>query len=613
MVATCMRRRLVRKAARIRLRSEIFVLTAVICILQALLVGLAIWRIDTKALFEREKGNLTQLLNVVNHDIESRVESVNSIALDVVINSEIKSRLNRDTPLEAGRAKIAVNSILSKKVISASDDLLDLSIIDLRNNTYSTRAMYFLPPAFRLEESEVFKRAAEWNGALVWLEGNSIIERYSGDTIFPNTPMGGLRAAAVIKDYTRSEVLGLLMVSVKDDFFSGIDYSDSKLESVGMYMVCPDGGLVLPVAGTARELHRDIVARVDRERESDAFIMPDPEKTVVSYLRNEAMGWTLVSTTPSASINRSFSYIIKTLVAALALSLFASILVSWLSTELITRGIGDLAEKMRLVEQGDFDVQVNSLRRDEIGWLSRVFDQMVQHIKRLIERTYKLQLLTQEAEFRALQSQINPHFLYNALDMINWRLLAAGQDEISKSVVGLGMILQYSMSAEAVVTLEQELQNVEDYLTLRKSNNDPEFESTVEVEGGRDVRLPKLTLQPLVENAIVHGFGRRRSGNELAIRAFPLADGMYRIEVRDNGIGMDADTLAAILSNDRAAGGRRREARMHIGMKNVDERLKYMYGPSCGLSVASEFGAGTTVSVTVPADGVNAREAGDEP
>jgi two-component system sensor histidine kinase YesM len=598
------------RAVRTRLRSEIFVLTAIVCVLQALVVALAVWRMDSRALFESEEENLAQLLNVVNQDIESRVEAVNSIALDVVISSEIKSNLNYENPLEIGRAKSAVNSILSKKIISASDDLLDLSIIDFRNNTYSTRATHFLPPDFRLDDTDVFEAASSANGALVWLEGNSIIERFSGDSIFPSNPLGGLRAAAVIKDYTRARDLGLLMVSVKDDFFSGINYSNRKLESVGMYMVSPDGGMVLPVAGSQGKLGADIVARIAGAQAGDAFVMPDSDKTLVSSIRNEAMGWTLVSVTASANVNRSFSFVIRTLIAALAFSLCASLLVSWLSTKVITRGISDLAEKMRLVEQGDFDVRVNSNRRDEIGWLSNVFDQMVFHIKQLIERTYKQQLLTQQAEFRALQSQINPHFLDNTLDMINWRLLASGQEDISKSVVGLGMILQYSMSAEAVVTLEQEMQNVEDYLTLRKSNNDPDFASSAQVEGGRDVRLPKLTLQPLVENSIVHGFGRRRSGNELSIRARPGADGTYSIEIRDNGIGMDEDALSAIFSAGREAGGERPGAHMHIGMKNVDERLKYMYGASCGLSISSEFGFGTTVTVTVPANGIQAIDAG---
>jgi len=266
-------------------------------------------------------------------------------------------------------------------------------------------------------------------------------------------------------------------------------------------------------------------------------------------------------------------------------------------------GIDDLSKTMKLVEQGNFDVQINSKRRDELGGLSRVFDRMVRNIKELIDKTYKQQLLTQEAEFKALQAQINPHFLYNTLDMINWRLLANGQDEISRSVVELGMILQYSMSAKAVVSLQEELQNVENYLALRKSNRDPDFLYSISQECGEHVQLPKLTLQPLVENAILHGFGQRHSGNELKVRAFPVTGNSYRVEIMDNGVGMDDETLKSAFAERPQQNEKTEPTKMHIGIRNVDERIKHRYGSSFGISITSQYGSGTTVSVLVPEDG----------
>lgn len=588
---------------RAHLKNEIFFLITLVCILQAAIIGFVTWHIYTRQLFDREKENLTQLLNVVNQDLDSRIESVNSIALDIVINNEIKSNLNKKNPLEVGRAKNIVNSILSKKFLSASNDLVDLSIIDLQNNTYSTRATYFLPPDFRLQDTDVFKIAETYNGALVWLNDNSIIDHYGGDSIFPSSHLEGLRAAALVKDYTQGKILGLLMVSVKEDFFSGIDYSNSKLKSVNMYMVSPNAQTILPVAGSSGTLSGDIIPHIDATKERDTIIMADSEKTLVSYIQNVAMGWALVSTIASANINRSFSYIIRTLIITIILSICLSILISWLFTSIMMSGIDDLSRTMKLVEQGNFDVQINSKRRDELGSLSRVFDQMMRNIKDLINKTYKQQLLTQEAEFKALQAQINPHFLYNTLDMINWRLLANGQDDISKSVVELGMILQYSMSAKAVVSLQEELQNVENYLALRKANRDPDFLYSISQEGGEHVQLPKLTLQPLVENAILHGFGQRRFGNELQIIAFPSGENNYCIEIVDNGMGMDDEMINAIFEEKPQQNGISTPPKMHIGIKNVDERIKHRYGLSFGISISSQYGLGTKVSILVPADG----------
>lgn len=585
------------------LKNEIFFLITLVCILQAAIIGFVTWRIYARQLFDREKENLIQLLNVVNQDLDSRIEAVNSIALDIVISSEIKSNLNKENSLEVGRAKNIVNSILSKKFLSASNVLIDLSIIDMRNNTYSTRATYLLPSDFHLQDTDVFKIAETYNGALCWLDSNSIIDRYGGDSIFHSNHMEGLRAAALIKDYTQGQILGLLMVSLKEDSFSAIDYSNSKLKSVNMYMVSPTTRTILPVAGSSSTLNRDITSRIDTTKERDTIIMSDSDKTLVSYVKNTAMGWTLVSTIASANIARSFSYIIRTLIATIILSICSSILISWLSASLMMSGIDDLSKTMKLVEQGNFDVQINSKRRDELGSLSRVFDQMVHNIKGLIDKTYKQQLLTQEAEFKALQAQINPHFLYNTLDMINWRLLANGQDEISKSIVELGMILQYSMSAKAVVSLQEELQNVENYLALRKSNRDPDFLYSISQEGGEHVQLPKLTLQPLVENAILHGFGQRHSENELNVRAFPVTGHNYRIEIMDNGVGMDDVMLREALTEKQERNEKVDPPKMHIGIKNVDERIKHRYGSSFGISIISHYGFGTTVSILVPEDG----------
>lgn len=597
---------------RSNLRIEVFILISLVCSIQSLIIGVVIWSFDSKTMFDSEKENLAQLMNVVNQDIESRVEAVNSIALDIAINGEIRGSLNKTDPLEIGRAKSLVNANLSKKIIAASHGLLDLSVIDLRNNTYSTRATYFLPPDFKLGETQVFQRAEAANGALVWLNDNSIIDRYSGDSIFPSDHMGGIRAVAVIKDYNRGETLGLLMVSVKENFFSSINYSNNRLQKISIYLLSPDKTVVYPVAGTSGTLHPDIRTVIDNSKGKQTFIMSDASRTLVSYIFNESMGWTLVSTTTSAEVVRFFPSILRTLLLALLFSLIASLSISWLSSTIITRGVNEIAKTMKRVETGDFDVRINSPRQDEIGRLSKLFDGMMDKVKELIDTTYKQQLLTQQAEFRALQAQINPHFLYNTLDMINWRLLKRGEEEISRSIVGLGMILQYSMSAQAIVDLDQEIQNVEAYIDLRKANQDPEFQHTISLVESKNVHLPKLTLQPIVENAIVHGFGRRRTGNELSLHGYPSDNGNYCIEITDNGIGIDPAAAATLLFAPNKDTEDYSLRKQHMGLSNVNERLLLLFGQGYGLTIRSEFGKGTTIAILVPRQDTSFRGTGPD-
>lgn len=587
---------------RTHLKTEIFSLICFVCVLQGIVIGFVTSRIYSQQIFDRERDNLVQLLNVVNQDLNSRVDHINTIAFDIVINNEIKSNLNMKNELDAGRSKSTIDSILSKKFLSASDVLTDLSIIDLRNNTYSTRATYFLDSQFSVQSTDEYRIAETSNGALVWLDHNGIIDRYAGDSIFPASHLPGLRGVALIRDYSFGKDLGLLMISVPEDLFYKVNYSNSKLKDVSMFMVSPSEKTILPVAGSEGSLSKDILSQIDWTKGKGTLVIKGKEGTLVSYVRNSSMGWTLVSTISSSKITNSFSYIIRTLIIIIALSVLSSVVVSWWLSSIMARGIGDLAEKMKLVEQGNFDVHIDSKRSDELGSLARAFDQMVRNIKRLIETSYRQELLAKEIEFKTLQAQINPHFLYNTLDMINWRLLAKADMETSQSIVQLGQILQYSMSEKVIVSLADELQNVENYLALRKSNRDPDFSYSIKEIDGERVRLPKLSLQPIVENSIIHGFAGRSFGNVLLINAFPAQNNSYCVEISDNGIGIEESEIDPISRLDLPGSDKvvSKSTRYHIGIKNVDQRIKYLYGETFGVSVYSQYGLGTKVEIFVP-------------
>ena len=285
---------------------------------------------------------MAQLLNVVNQDLESRMDAFNSLSLDVVINGEIKHNLNLEEAVALGRSKSVVEDHLSNKVLSASG-LLDLSIIDKNSTTYSTRAVYHLPRDFVLEQSDVFQQASKYNGALVWLPQNSILDQYAKDPNSFISRMPGVRAAAIIKDYTRGEVLGLLMLSLQDDYFFKINYSNKKLETVKMFLVSPDGSVSLPFAGTQGELSKYVMNQLDFSKASNAtLLLQDEEQKVVSFIKNNAMGWFLVSTALTSDINRSFSSVAHTLVFTLLFSVLASMFLAWASTVYSTRGIWEL-------------------------------------------------------------------------------------------------------------------------------------------------------------------------------------------------------------------------------------------------------------------------------
>ena len=213
-------------------------------------------------------------------------------------------------------------------------------------------------------------------------------------------------------------------------------------------------------------------------------------------------------------------------------------------------------------------------------------------------------LLTRQADIRALQSQINPHFLYNALESIRGQAIADHCPEIALMTQTLAKFFRYSISTKGdVVTVADELENVANYMLIQQYRFGSRFRYRVQVDEPREMveraTLPKLTLQPLVENAIVHRFSDMTEGGELLIHV-SLLSGNVRILVRDNGCGIGEEMMDALSSALADLEEKEENANRHVGISNVDRRLKLCFGPEYGLEIESDPGLGTTVRVLIP-------------
>jgi len=566
----------------------------ILSVVQVVIIGVVVYFSNANIIIRSEKKHLDQLINVINQDLTSRMDAFNSDALEIIIRDEVKHNLNLTDDLEAGIARRAIVTFLNKKSISRPG-LIDASIIDMQGNTYSVRATYYLPPDFNLESSEVFQKAIRYNGGMVWLNENDINEAYAKDSN-RLTSLEGISGAAVIKDYTTNEIKGLLIMVIKENYFTNMDYSNQKLDNVSLYLVHPGKTVVLPVNAPDKSLSGMVLSGINTAFKRGSFTVDGAgDEYLVTYMRNNAMGWYLVTLSAVSQLTDTFHQTVRTLLITLILSLLACFLLASGISGYITKGLKALAAKMKQVGQGDFSAKINSSRLDEIGQLSNVFDSMVENTNTLIKLKYEQELMAKNARFKALQAQINPHFLYNTLDMLRWRLMEKGEEEVGQSIVALGNLLKYSIGGESIrVPLCEEIRNIEDYLFVRHENSKRLFKYTIDVKDGEGVELPKLTLQPLVENAIVHGFRGRKRGNRLTIKGYRKGH-HYRIEISDNGIGIPAEQAAHIKNHDYEPSDDN-----HIGLRNVEERILYMHGEDAGLTIESEFGTGTTIQIAIP-------------
>ncbi|RSL33538.1 sensor histidine kinase [Salibacterium salarium] len=260
----------------------------------------------------------------------------------------------------------------------------------------------------------------------------------------------------------------------------------------------------------------------------------------------------------------------------------------------ILKPILELIRETKRVEKGDFKARVKVRSNDEIGKLGSRFNQMVSKVQFLIDTKYKLELRKKESEMKALQSQINPHFLYNTLDMIRWSARMERAPETGKSIEDLSRIFRISLNDGKLWTsLREELKNVQSYLELQKRRLGGNLSFSIFTEAGvEDALVMKIILQPLVENSIKHGFTGHHKGNSIYIRAYQYNKNELIIDVIDNGKGVDIKKINALSTYET-------DEQDGFALKNIHERITKAFGPSYGLE-AIEHPQGTFIRLRSP-------------
>lgn len=264
---------------------------------------------------------------------------------------------------------------------------------------------------------------------------------------------------------------------------------------------------------------------------------------------------------------------------------------------MITKPLQKLSESMEVVEQGDFAQAINLLpkepNKDEVGMLTRQFSTMVDRIDLLIYENYEKQLLLKDTRYKMLQSQINPHFLNNTLNTINWLVRGKRNEEASKIIMQLGGILSSAMSLDAYTTVAAEVELVRNYIGIQQVRYKNRVAFSIETNGELDqYYLPHFTLQPLVENAICHGVEKAIHACVVSVLVQEEPDSIY-LRVADTGPGMTPQQLELVRSFEAKSHGH------GIGLKNISERISLAYETSEFL-ISSEPGNGVTIEIRVP-------------
>ncbi|MGN1167126.1 MAG: histidine kinase [Lachnospiraceae bacterium] len=270
-----------------------------------------------------------------------------------------------------------------------------------------------------------------------------------------------------------------------------------------------------------------------------------------------------------------------------------------LISNIVTKPLQKLSVAIEKFSAGDFEQQVEVTTEDEVGEVARCFNRMVDDIRTLIDENYVITLQEKESELAALQAQINPHFLYNTLDTLYWQATDAGNEEIAENILALSQLFRLLLNqGKSEVTVEQEMELISRYLQIQKIRFGKRMNYEIRMEDSiRKVKIPKLILQPFVENAIVHGFENVTVPCQLTVTG--KQDGEFvKFEVKDTGIGMNQYQIDAIWEEEKEQYAKQRIGRYAI--KNIRERLRLKYKDNFEMQITSNVGHGTTVILMIP-------------
>lgn len=572
------------------IQSVIFATVAVLVLSAVVIVTGVSMKFTNTSIFENSSEYTHTIIQQMNQNIDSYIDYMENIAYLISSNEDVQDYLFDEKIDNEGRYRI-LNQF--QTILDSRSDIRNVGIISKNGRMLINDGSKSVNQDLDLNTQEWYATALEKpNGPI--LTSSHVQHIISGERPWVITLSRGIRDRS-----GSGEKEGVFFIDLNYSAISELCYQSTVGTKGYAFILDAKGNIVYHPQ--QQQLYNEL------QTENISLIMDTDEDTVLtgtgndgklySISRSEKTGWTVVDCTNvkellSKSRQAQSVYVLTAIILVIVALLFSRFM-----ARSITLPIQKLRDSMKKVQEGDFsvsDVVVDS--KNEIGSLTKSFDVMTHRIHELMEQNVHEQEEKRKSELKALQSQINPHFLYNTLDSIIWMAEGKKNEEVVLMTASLARLLRQSISNEdEVVPIANEVEYARGYLTIQKMRYKDKLEFQIEVDSSiLYIPLIKLVLQPIIENAIYHGLKYKESKGLLIVKGF-MKDGNAVLQVIDDGVGMDEETLAHIYDKHKVnyhSNG--------VGVYNVQKRLKLYYGEDYGITYTSELGKGTTATITIP-------------
>ena len=341
------------------------------------------------------------------------------------------------------------------------------------------------------------------------------------------------------------------------------------------------------------------------EQKIEAYIGENPEDASVlnkEYILKEAsmekVDWKIYYFIDRNTISEQIYSIIFSTIIVVLICVGLTLVVIGVLSRVIGQRILQLRDQAERIANGDLQNPCHTTDTDEVGMVTNSLGRMTVQLDSMINEVYKMEIEKKESELRALQAQMNPHFLYNCLSGIKWKALRKGDDDISDIT---GLLAKFYRTAlnngQQITTVSSELENIRAYIEIQKKMHEEPFEVEYRIdESGLECCMPNFLLQPLVENALYHGIKNKRGKGMIRIDG-EMEDSDCILRITDNGRGMTPERLGQVREGIRNRNACETEI---YGLYNVNERIRLNFGEKYGITITSTYGEGTCVTVRLP-------------
>ena len=572
------------------IQSTIFTAVAILVLSAVLIVTAVSVQYTDSAIFENSVLYTQTITKQINQNIDSYITYMDNIVSVISGSEDAQYYLFRGNP-DGGHEKRLLEQF--RIILKGRSDIRNIGLVCDGGNSLFNTGYSSQNPDLDLSTQEWYKKAVESKGKSILTSSHvqHVIEGERPWVITMSRGISNLVGSRASK--------GAVFIDLNYSAISELCDQNSIGDKGYVFIVDQDGNIVYHPQQQQlyNELQTENIEAVMNAKTDTVTVGEGEHEKIYTMSRSDKTGWTVVGCMNVAELLKSSRQAQRIYVICAAGLIILSLILSRVLARNITYPIQRLRDSMKKVQTGEFpttDIEVSS--ENEIGSLTKSFNVMTHRIAELMEQNIHEQEEKRKSELKALQSQINPHFLYNTLDSIIWMAEGKKNEEVVLMTASLARLLRQSISnADELVSVGQEAEYARSYLTIQKMRYKDKLEFQIDISPAiSGVKIIKLVLQPIIENAIYHGLKYKESKGFLIVRGY-LEGKKAVLEVEDNGVGMDEETLSHIFEKHKVnyhSNG--------VGVYNVQKRLKLYYGEEYGIVYKSRKNEGTRAVITIP-------------